>query len=499
MSRPSPTSGTFADRIRAWVRDDPRRFQAYGRLREALHWLQWRPFHALRLVRRGWNFLYWIPYRVRPALWKGTRYARMAEAGFPPAPVHRAFRWLAAFILRQNLLRVGSYEPVRQADAEHLAQRMDVLVPPQVLELAAPRVFGTLPPGWPAPWPDLRVPMDAVTVAEWSDATVFGRFDTILVGRHCIVGDLWQPGTERTYDEVRDYARPEEGRIAYYRKKGGTRAVDRAILALGGTTTNWAHWTTEYLPKVALAHQLEAYAGWPLLVDEGLHANIEASLQLVAPGRELVRVPEGQLTRVGRAVSVGSPGYTAYEYRYDPYSGPPLFRREHTVFSPAALDLVRRRAWASTDARPQRSRLIYITRPKGSMRPFIGGEEVERFFAEQGFEIVDTSGMSAADQVRLFARARCIAGPSGAGLANLVFAPPGCRVLVFTSNSAHSIFHYFANMGAAAGHRVYYCYGESIFERGGHPAHAGFSVPLADAQRMWQAVLEDEPATATQE
>ncbi|HYE38901.1 MAG TPA: hypothetical protein VEB23_03165, partial [Ramlibacter sp.] len=92
--------------------------------------------------------------------------------------------------------------------------------------------------------------------------------------------------------------------------------------------------------------------------------------------------------------------------------------------------------------------------------------------------------------------ARCIAGPSGAGLANLVFAPPGCRVLVFTSNSPHSIFHYFANMGAAAGHAVYYCYGESIYEPGGHPGHAGFSVPLEDARRMWQAVIDDEPGIA---
>ncbi|RYF15920.1 MAG: glycosyltransferase family 61 protein [Comamonadaceae bacterium] len=503
MSRSFLTSGQLAGRFRSWVRQNPTRFAAYTRFREALHWLRWMPYHGgratKRQLRRVWNVVYWLPYRAYPAHWQGTPYARAAESGFPPAPVPRWARRLWAAITRTNLARMGTFIPVRHAEASDLAHGTIPLVPAQEVVFPAPKVFGPPPPGWPAPWPDLRVPMAPITAAEWRDATVVGKFDTVLVGTRCIVGDLWQRDTERTFDEVRDYAHVGLEKITYFRRRGPQLSLERAIVVVGGPTGNWAHWTTEYLPKVALIDAIEQYRDWPLVIDEGLHPNIVASLELVARKRELVRLPEGVPMRLHEAVTVGSPGYTAYEYRYDWHNGPPGFKREHTVFSPAALDLVRRRAWQSAAAAPARQRLIYITRPKGSMRPFVGGEEVERFFAAIGFEILDTGSMTAAEQVRLFSQARCIVGQSGAGITNLVFAPPGCRVIVFAANSPHSIFHYFANMGAAAGHRVYYCFGESIYEPGGHPGHAGFTIELEDAKRAWQSVVQDEPPLGDQQ
>lgn len=435
-----------------------------------------------------------------PRAWEGTAYAEFAKTGFPPAPVPQSVRRALAFLralFRADRRRIGSFQVVRQGQAAGLAAAVVELVPSQVLDYEAPRVLGTPPPGWPTPWPALRIPMGAITAAEWSDATVLGKFDTVLVGRHCIVGDLWQRDTERTFDEVRGYARVRSDRITYYRRRSATSMeLDEAIVVVGGPTGNWAHWTTEYLPKVALIDTVERYRGWPLVVDDGLHPNIMASLELVAGPRRVVPLPEGTPLHLRRAVTIGSPGYTAYEYRYDPDEGPPGFLREHTVFSPTALDLVRQRAWQAAGAQPARDRLIYIKRPKGSMRPFLGAEAVEGFFAALGFELLDTGGLSAAEQVRLFARARCIAGQSGAGLTNLVFAPPGCRVMVFQANSPHSIFHYFANMGAAAGHHVYYAYGQAIYEPGGHPGHAGFSLDLEDVKQLWHSVLLDEPELA---
>lgn len=504
MSNAPSSSTGFADRFRRWIRQGDTRFRLYSRLREGLHAAYWMPYRGKKWARgaprRAWDALYWQPYRLAPSLWQNTRYGELAATGFPPAPLPP---WLRAagrawhrLLAQAGRTYLGSYRWIRHAEAGSLAARVTELVPTQELSFEAPGLFGPLPPGWPAPWPALRVPMAAITAAEWRDATVAGRFDTVLVGEHCVVGDLWQPRTERTRDEVFDYAHVASDHISYWRNRGAIRTMDRGIVVVGGPTVNWAHWTTEYLPKVALVDQLEAYRDWPLVVDEGLHANIVESLALVAGPRELVQLPEGTVMRLREAVTVGSPGYSAYEYRYDHYKGAPAFKREHTLFSPFALDLVRRKAWQATGAEPARDRLIYITRPKGSMRPFVGGEAIERYFASLGFELIDTGGLSAAEQVRLFSRARCIVGQSGAGLTNLVFAPAGCRVVVLAANSPHSIFHYFANMGAAMGHHVYYCYGKSIYQHGGHPGHAGFSIDSEDVRKTWQAVVSDEPALA---
>ena len=61
---------------------------------------------------------------------------------------------------------------------------------------------------------------------------------------------------------------------------------------------------------------------------------------------------------------------------------------------------------------------------------------VERFFERRGFAIVYPESLSFAEQIALFRQARMIAGPSGSGMLNAVFADPGVRLLDMES------FHY---------------------------------------------------------
>ncbi|HEX7391080.1 MAG TPA: glycosyltransferase 61 family protein [Acidiphilium sp.] len=55
--------------------------------------------------------------------------------------------------------------------------------------------------------------------------------------------------------------------------------------------------------------------------------------------------------------------------------------------------------------------------------------EIEAIAARFGFAVIQPAGMSVADQARLFARADCVIGESGAALANLGFCDPGTTVL----------------------------------------------------------------------
>jgi capsular polysaccharide biosynthesis protein len=56
-------------------------------------------------------------------------------------------------------------------------------------------------------------------------------------------------------------------------------------------------------------------------------------------------------------------------------------------------------------------------------------DNVERFFQRAGFEVLYAEGVPWLEQVRRFAAAEVIAGLHGAGLANLVFAPPDATLL----------------------------------------------------------------------
>ena len=74
------------------------------------------------------------------------------------------------------------------------------------------------------------------------------------------------------------------------------------------------------------------------------------------------------------------------------------------------------------------SRMIYVSRRKSS-RPWFRERELERHLGKLGFDIVLAENLSFLDQVKLFAQARVVVGPHGAGLTNAVFMPDGATVV----------------------------------------------------------------------
>jgi len=72
--------------------------------------------------------------------------------------------------------------------------------------------------------------------------------------------------------------------------------------------------------------------------------------------------------------------------------------------------------------------------------------EIETALASRGFRTVVLSEMSFEAQVRSFSRARLIVAGHGAGLTNLLFAPPGAAVVEITNTylQSHDDFRFIA-------------------------------------------------------
>lgn len=80
-----------------------------------------------------------------------------------------------------------------------------------------------------------------------------------------------------------------------------------------------------------------------------------------------------------------------------------------------------------TDTRPVHD--LYVLRDDTSHRPLRNEAAVVERCIAAGFTPVRLSFLPMRDQVALFAAARRIVAPHGAGLANLVFCPDQCAVL----------------------------------------------------------------------
>lgn len=238
--------------------------------------------------------------------------------------------------------------------------------------------------------------------------------------------------------------------------------LPEAIVMTSAYWQNWAHFLTEVLPKILLA---DAHGPWrdaPLVVSAAGLANAHAlCASLISSERRIMRASCD--VRIRRAGYISSAGWVPVDYIYDAHTCIPPFQQNDTAFSAYALDCVRQAANRLVGAVPgsQGTRRIYIKR-NSRARQTVNAQQIEDQFSERGFVIVSPETQSVEEQIRLFSDAQIIAGQAGAGLANMVFAPPGCRVLTYSAFTPHANWNYWATIANALGHRLHYLYGEQV-------------------------------------
>ena len=92
------------------------------------------------------------------------------------------------------------------------------------------------------------------------------------------------------------------------------------------------------------------------------------------------------------------------------------------------------------------SRRLFVTRKPREKRTIANVASVESIFAGCGFEIVHPRRLTIAEQVRLFSQASHIAGPVGAGMANMLFAPNSAEILLIDPGLCDFFFWDAANL-----------------------------------------------------
>jgi capsular polysaccharide biosynthesis protein len=94
---------------------------------------------------------------------------------------------------------------------------------------------------------------------------------------------------------------------------------------------------------------------------------------------------------------------------------------------------------------------IYLSRRGAPERPLANEAELLAALTLRGFTSLQPEQLSVAEQAKRLGSARCIVGPHGAAMANMVFAPPGALVVEFFHPQYKNPCY--ENLAAACGHR----------------------------------------------
>lgn len=320
----------------------------------------------------------------------------------------------------------------------------------------------------------------AVRVIRTSTVNVFGHSNFVQTPQgELIHHELFNAATHKTSEEdhQRLHVAPAEltAKVMGAPLNAGTLPI--AALFTDAVASNYAHWLTEVLPRIVLYTRHACSKGVPLIVDDGLHANIYESLSIaIGEGRTVYTLPKDCRARVRKLDVVTPTGYVPYAPRE-----PRLPGHSHGVFSPQALQAVRD-AFRHLMASPAGAtgKHIYVRRNAG-LRKLVNDLEISDLLSSAGFTVIAPEELSFSDQVRLFSQAELVIGATGAALANLIFCPPDARVHVLMSQHEEMPYWYWQRIADCVGVNLSYGLGEicAAPEKG---FHADFRVELDTIQ-----------------
>ena len=117
-------------------------------------------------------------------------------------------------------------------------------------------------------------------------------------------------------------------------------------------------------------------------------------------------------------------------WRFDELIVPSMSNHHDGIVVPPAIKWINERFRTNCD-KPFRK--LFISRNDAPARKIANADEV--FMALNGWETVTLSDMPVQRQIKIFSEASHIISPHGAGLLNIVFSPPGARVIEIAQKS----------------------------------------------------------------
>jgi capsular polysaccharide biosynthesis protein len=204
---------------------------------------------------------------------------------------------------------------------------------------------------------------------------------------------------------------------------------------------NYCHWLFDSLFRViALRKAYSAGARDALIL-------IHATAPFITDSVALLGIPADRLRALGERARI------RFKRLYVCSSSFWDLRHPAQLGSTEVLLAVRRHLAGRARPAPHRG-AVFISRREASKRRLLNEDELEAALTPLGVTFIAAGGLSLSDQIEIFSGASLIIGAHGAGLANLLFAPPGATVLEIFPPSYGTASFFAASAGL--GHR-YVC------------------------------------------
>lgn len=195
--------------------------------------------------------------------------------------------------------------------------------------------------------------------------------------------------------------------------------IDASGFVLSGYCSSYYyHWLLEILPKLRLMNSADKRIDYICLPNE-LSKFQKQSLELIGIDEKKFLQPCSE--------TLGFKKLFFADVSSLAFNG-----RKTFCYQPRPIDVFFARNLFLRRLKPngqKKQNYIYVSRQKSGTRKFVNGNEVENLLEKYGFTTFFLEDMTFEQQIKLFADAKVVVSMHGGGLANLIFATQGAKVL----------------------------------------------------------------------
>ncbi|GAA3995340.1 glycosyltransferase family 61 protein [Hymenobacter fastidiosus] len=295
----------------------------------------------------------------------------------------------------------------------------------------------------------------------------------IITADNRLVGDASFQFTSTKWDLVR----PEDNNIfrqRYFLTPTEVPGTVCSLLSGGGAATgNYYHWLIDSLPRLHLVREagLLAQIDYFLVYDKTKRFVLDTLAPLGIRPEQLIDVSTHRHLRARRLIVSSA------------------VRGEQTHTPNWACDFLRDVLLPSPLPERRFGPYLYVSRRDAPGRHVRNEAAMEAVLREYGFETHVLTPYSQAEKIALFAHARVIISPVGAGLANIVFSPPGTELIELLPERfmVPDYLELAARLGIT--HRHLVCSDETLSRTRGAAQFDHITVDLTALRRQVEAAL----------
>ncbi|MDE0807922.1 MAG: glycosyltransferase 61 family protein [Alphaproteobacteria bacterium] len=217
--------------------------------------------------------------------------------------------------------------------------------------------------------------------------------------------------------------------------------IPNAILLGMGGHGNYYHWLIDFLPRLYTVEQFRHLLDDPapfLISDDCPLAIRELLTYLGLRESDLVAVP-----------SAGPVAVETLKIPAMPSFSDPVLEVSIRYIRAALADRVKQ--WTTSADASLSGVLVYMDRGNASQRRLLNEAAVTSVLRKRGFTIFSPDPGSIRQQIMGLHRARVLVSAHGAGMANMIFAPPGCEIIELGQGS--EMPRHLTALAMACGHR----------------------------------------------